>query len=201
MSRLLDGTMSRMTDNIQNDLRLARRVVIGKDCWSKKSLTASFLAISASFYHPSRHHPIHVLLNIQQITHPHTGDMLADKLIGTLESWGIGKSKVLMIITDNGSNMIKAVRVANTMKNEQAGSNDNENHDEDSDEEEDGTVDDNDDEDSDDEVEETDVDGSFGSCCELAQISLHGTYTAASHKRTDKESRVHKLDNQGQKLS
>jgi len=53
MSKLLDGAMSHMVANIRDDLKLARRVVIGMDCWSKKSLTASFLAISASYFHPS----------------------------------------------------------------------------------------------------------------------------------------------------
>jgi hypothetical protein len=97
-------------------LKLARRVVIGMDCWSKKSLTASFLGISASFFHPSSHRPMHVLLNLHQIGHPHTGDMLADKLVETLKSWGISKTKVLLVVTDNGSNMLKAIRVANEIQ-------------------------------------------------------------------------------------
>jgi len=116
MTTLLNGAMTRMTGAIKEDLKLARRVVIGMDCWSKKSLTASFLAISASFYHPSRHIPIHVLLNLHQIEHPHTGEMLADKLVETLEYWEIGRAKIMMVVTDNGSNMLKAVKVASDMK-------------------------------------------------------------------------------------
>jgi hypothetical protein len=42
--------------------------------------------------------------------------MLADKLLETLDYWGINRSKILMVITDNGSNMIKAIRVANDQK-------------------------------------------------------------------------------------
>jgi len=79
----------------------------------QKSLTASFLGISASFFHPASHKPIHVLLNLHQIGHPHTGDMLAEKLVETMERWGISKTKVLLVVTGNGSNMVKAVRVAN----------------------------------------------------------------------------------------
>lgn len=112
MSKLLDQAVSRITEDIKDDLKLARRIVIGMDCWSKKSLTASFLGISASFFHPSSHKPMHVLLNLHQIGHPHTGDMLAEKLVETMESWGIHRSKVLLVVTDNGSNMVKAVRVA-----------------------------------------------------------------------------------------
>jgi len=83
MLRLLETATGRMTQTVKEDLQMARRIVIGMDCWSKKSLTASFLAVSASFYNPSRHHTIHVLLNIHQIEHPHTGDMLANKLLCT----------------------------------------------------------------------------------------------------------------------
>jgi len=69
MQKLLDGAMERMSDKIRADLALARRVVIGMDCWSKKSLTASFLAISVSFFHPSRLQPVHVLLELKQISY------------------------------------------------------------------------------------------------------------------------------------
>ena len=69
MQKLLDGAMERMSDEIRADLALARRVVIGMDCWSKKSLTASFLAISVSFFHPSRLQPVHVLLELKQISY------------------------------------------------------------------------------------------------------------------------------------
>lgn len=116
MSKLLHKTTTRITEDIKKDLQLARRVVIAMDCWSKKSLTASFLGISASFFHPSTHRPIHVLLNLHQIGHPHTGDMLADKLVETLETWGVSKSKVLLVVTDNGSNMVKALRLANEIQ-------------------------------------------------------------------------------------
>jgi len=112
MSKLLNQAVSRMTVDIRDDLKLARRLVIGMNCWSKKSLTASFLGISASFFHPSSHIFIHVLLNLHQIAHPHTGDKLAEKQVETMESWGINRSKVLLVVTDNGSNIVKAVRVA-----------------------------------------------------------------------------------------
>lgn len=94
---------------MKNDLTAARQVVIGMDGWSKKDLTASFLAISASFFSPSSHCPRHVLLNLHQVSHPHTGEMLAEKLMKTLSEWNIEHTKVLMVVTDNGSNMVKAV--------------------------------------------------------------------------------------------
>ena len=83
---------------------------------SKKGLTASFLAISASFFSPLNHCPRHILLNLHQVSHPHTGEMLAEKLMKTLNSWNIEHTKVLMGVTDNGSNMVKAVKSCKVKK-------------------------------------------------------------------------------------
>jgi len=87
----------------------ARRFVIGLDIWSNKGLTASFLGISAAFFHPPTRMPLHVFINLYQIPHPHTGSMIANKLLECLMEWSIESKKVLMLVTDNGSNMIKAV--------------------------------------------------------------------------------------------
>ena len=73
---------------------------------------ASFLGISASFFHPTHKVAITFILNLYEIEHPHTGEMIADKLQCSLEAWGIEPRKVLMMVTDNGSNMIKAVSLA-----------------------------------------------------------------------------------------
>jgi hypothetical protein len=95
-----------------------RYFVTGMDCWSKKGLTASFLGISASFYSPKHKTALHFLLNLWQIDHPHTGEMIADRLCSSLAKWGIEQRRVLMVVTDNGANMIKAVRVAGDRSND-----------------------------------------------------------------------------------
>lgn len=106
MQNLLTEAHTRICNEMKQDLKLARRIVISIDCWTKKGLTASYLGVSASFFHPSRHQPVHVLLNLHQIAHPHTGEMIGSKLLETLASWDISRSKVLLVVTDNGSNMI-----------------------------------------------------------------------------------------------
>jgi len=109
-----------------------RRFTIGMDCWSKKGLTASFLGISASFFHPTHKVAVTFVLNLFEIDHPHTGEMIADKLHMSLQTWGIDPKKVLMVVTDNGSNMVKAVRLTlfedDTINNE-PGSDDEEDED------------------------------------------------------------------------
>jgi hypothetical protein len=39
--------------------------------------------------------------------------MLAEKLCQSLNEWGIDQRRIIMVVTDNGTNMIKAVRVIN----------------------------------------------------------------------------------------
>lgn len=114
MNRLLSEQYLATANAIKADIQRCRRLVLGMDCWSKKGLSGSYLAISASFFNPQTHRPCHVLLNLHQIAHPHTGDMLAEKIAATPHEWSIPLSKILTVVTDNGSNMIKAIKCVKT---------------------------------------------------------------------------------------
>lgn len=103
--------MDETTDKLRSLLAVTRRVTICVDGWSKKGLSASFLGISASFFDPGTHCSRHALLNLKEIKHPHTGDMLANCLEETLSSWNIPASKVMLVISDNGANIVKAIRL------------------------------------------------------------------------------------------
>lgn len=52
-------------------LASARKVSIGLDIWTKKGLTASFLAVSACFFNVEDGKAEHILLNLKQMFHPH----------------------------------------------------------------------------------------------------------------------------------
>ena len=80
------------------------------DIWTKKNLSASFLGVACCFYDRNTGSPQHALLNLHTIKHPHTGRMIVDKIEEIIETWHIDKMKVLLIITDNGSNMQKAIK-------------------------------------------------------------------------------------------
>lgn len=64
-------------------------------------------------FNPDINKPQHVLLNLHQIDHPHTGKMIANKVNGSLVMWEIPRGKILLLITDNGSNMKKALHELN----------------------------------------------------------------------------------------
>ena len=105
--------METATAAVMEMITKGRRFTIGMDCWSKKGLSASYLGISVCFFHPKHQASLHFLLNLYQIAHPHTGEMIASKLCSSMNQWGIEPKKVLMVVTDNGVNMVKAVCVAN----------------------------------------------------------------------------------------
>lgn len=88
----------------------ARRVALCLDIWSKKGLTASFLGVSVCMFNSASKECEHFMLNLHVIQHPHTGDMIASKIMETLKEWNIQPSKVLIVITDNGTNMVKALK-------------------------------------------------------------------------------------------
>ncbi|XP_076137950.1 zinc finger BED domain-containing protein 4-like [Alosa pseudoharengus] len=94
----------------KNRLAMARKVTIGIDIWTKKGLTASFLAVSACYFNVQDSKAEHILLNLKQMVHPHTAHSIATLVEECTEEWGIPKEKILMIITDNGSNMVSAFR-------------------------------------------------------------------------------------------
>lgn len=81
------------------------------DVWTKRGRTASLMGVSACFYHPPGGQVYHAMLNLHRLEHPHTRESIARCLRETLQRWDLVGAKVLLIVTDNGSNIVKAVRV------------------------------------------------------------------------------------------
>ncbi|TKS88171.1 hypothetical protein D9C73_023399 [Collichthys lucidus] len=102
------GTQKKGLKEILKD---ARKLTLCVDGWSKKGLTASFLGVSACFYHPPGGRVYHALLSLHRLDHPHTGECIARCIDETMVAWDIVGDKVLLVVTDNGLNIVKAVRL------------------------------------------------------------------------------------------
>ena len=111
LNGLINNKVEAVKDKMKEMLAATRKVTIGTDIWAKKGLTMSFVGISAAFYDPKRGSAVHVMHNLHKIPHPHTGESIAQKLQMSISEWEINPNKILMIITDNGSNMLKAITV------------------------------------------------------------------------------------------
>lgn len=92
-------------------LSASRKITICLDGWTKKGLSSSFLGISACFFDPVSGQPQHALLNLDLIHHPHSGEKLSKCIDACLAKWEIPVEKVLLVVSDNGSNIVKAVRL------------------------------------------------------------------------------------------
>lgn len=103
--------MTNGVSKLKETLASCRRVTVCLDGWSKKGLTASFLGISACFFDPTSNKSQHAFLGLERLQHPHTGEMLSTCLERSLTNWGIPQDKVMLIVSDNGANMVKAVRL------------------------------------------------------------------------------------------
>ena len=91
-------------------LQEAAKVSICADTWSKRGLTASFLGITAHFY-SRRDHKRHTLtMAVRRMPSPHTAANVRKLIEKVLEEWNIPLSKVFVIVTDNGSNMVAAFK-------------------------------------------------------------------------------------------
>jgi hypothetical protein len=98
---------------LKDAIKHARLFHLGMDIWTQKGYTSSYLAITVCFFNPKTHAVVHAMLNLFSIAHPHTGDMISDKITECLQQWNISREKVFLIITDNGSNMVRALKCLN----------------------------------------------------------------------------------------
>lgn len=76
MSYLIETQYEHERQKFKERLAAARRVSIGLDLWTKKGLTASFLAISARYFCVEQSKPVHILLALEQVAHPHTAQSI-----------------------------------------------------------------------------------------------------------------------------
>ncbi len=113
LNKLLFAKWEDGKERMKNLLVRARRVTICVDGWSMKGLSNAFFGISACFYDDSTEKAWHIVLGLVQLHHPHTGEALAKAMLDCFERWQLQSSKIMLVVSDNGSNIVKAVKVMN----------------------------------------------------------------------------------------
>jgi hypothetical protein len=111
--KLLLSRWKSATKTLNNVLASVHTVTVCLDGWSKTNPFSSYLCISACFFNPAAVAVRHVVLKLAHIEHPHIGEMLSEVIEQCLSEWGLNATKVMTMISDNGANMIKAVRLLN----------------------------------------------------------------------------------------
>ena len=109
MSKEMDILMEDLKSKIKFYLDSAQRVSVCTDIWTKRGMTTSYLGLSAHFFSRHDHQRHFVTLAVRLFGHPHTAERGLSLLDEILNEWDFAQ-KLYVIITDNGSNMVKAFR-------------------------------------------------------------------------------------------
>ena len=105
--REIDHVLSDLKGKIQEFVSYAQKIT---DIWTKKGMTSSYLGITGHFFcrHDQRKHV--VTLAVRILPHPHNAEHIRFTVDEVLVEWNIPLAKVMAVVTDNGSNMVKAFR-------------------------------------------------------------------------------------------
>ena len=104
--------MIELTAKISAHIQSANAVSLCCDIWSKKGLTSSYLGIIVHFFSRTDHRRHAVTLAVHRLTTSHTAGNIRSLVNDILAEWDIEPSKVIAVLTDNGSNMVAAFKAS-----------------------------------------------------------------------------------------
>jgi len=104
----------------------ARKLTLCLDLWTTKGMTSAHLGVTCTWLSPSRNEQLHALLSLVIMPHPHTSMNIRTALEQVIADWDIPYDKILLVITDNGSNMIAAFKNMEDSSDESEFADDNE---------------------------------------------------------------------------
>ena len=116
INKLLKARWKNGFERIKDSISCARIIFLYMDGWTKKGFQASYLGLSNCFCDNITNQVCHVMLNLIELPHPHTGELLASKISERITYLNIPVTKVAIVITDNGSDMIKAINILKQKK-------------------------------------------------------------------------------------
>ena len=92
--------------SIHTYLAAAQKVSLCADIWSKKGMTSSYLGVTAHFFSSHDHRKHCATLAVRRLLGHHTAEHVKEVVEEVMKEWEIPESKVRVIVTDNGSNMV-----------------------------------------------------------------------------------------------
>lgn len=110
LSNEISQLLFKMKAKVQSYMVEARKIAFTTDLWTKKGLTSSYIGVTTHFFSSkddSSHYP---MIAVRRIHHPATGENIRSLFEEIIAEWGIPADKVMAVVTDNGSNVIKAFK-------------------------------------------------------------------------------------------
>ena len=105
MSKKIDEVLIDLKSNILSHMLQAGKVNFCTDIWSKKGMTASFIGVTAHFFASHKRHNVTL------------GEEVLKIVLQIFKDWNI-PDHIGSIITDNGSNMVKAFKILQLQQKE-----------------------------------------------------------------------------------
>ncbi|KAL3848453.1 hypothetical protein ACJMK2_019310 [Sinanodonta woodiana] len=96
---------------IQERVDKALYVCFTSDAWTSDNNLHAFLSLTAHWI-DSNWERQYAFLQLRLLEVSHTGEMLAAELLSIMEEWKVVRDRRGILVRDNGSNMVKAARVA-----------------------------------------------------------------------------------------
>lgn len=85
-------------------------MTITADIWTNIVNTTSYLGMTVHFLNTSKLSLENVTIGILELADSHTSQHISEWFEKLLKDWGISKEQVLTVVTDNGSNILNAVK-------------------------------------------------------------------------------------------
>ncbi len=106
----VNAVMKNLKKILCNYLQKARLVNICTDIWTKRGMSASFLGVTAHFFSTYDNKRHNITLAARRFPSPHTAFNVAELVQQILVEWEIPNDIIHRVLTDNGSNMVKAFK-------------------------------------------------------------------------------------------
>lgn len=95
---------------IKSSLQTAKFVSLTIDLWSRPGFSSSMMGVTCHFFDRHLNRLRRVLLACRPIKQPHTSQHIFDLYNDVKIDWDLDESHILRIVTDNGSNIVKAFK-------------------------------------------------------------------------------------------
>lgn len=110
MASIIKRLTLSLKESIVVFLEGVQKLSVTVDLWSRPGNSAAFVGITCHFFDKKSQSMKRCLIACRQIQQPHTAENILTVFSDVMAEWNIDESKVFRIITDNGSNVVKAFR-------------------------------------------------------------------------------------------
>ncbi|CAG9827327.1 unnamed protein product [Diabrotica balteata] len=94
---------------VKKKLELLKAYCITSDIWTETMQTLSYLGFTIHYVDMEDHELKSIMLEVYELNERHTAEYIAEKLENLCTEWNLKKDYITTIVTDGGSNMVKAI--------------------------------------------------------------------------------------------